>query len=903
MKRRWWALSILLGLAAIALLLLLARAQLAAQLTRSYFRQHGIAASVQIGALGLSGMSGRFTLGPQDAPDLSADRIELHFDPLRWVPYVVEVRLVGPVVRAQVDADGKVKLGQLQNWIDSLSKQQGKSRFVSDDLSVSLTGLRLLLTTPAGPLEVFGDARLVKNLPVSLSLQARPADIAYQQNRVALRAAALTFNQAAATLSVQFSGAVRNSALDAQGVDAKLDATGLKWALTNGQLSMTASALGLHATASSVAAEQVMSTPKLDITARDAVLQSGGGGIEASADLTVSGDAGFDAARVPLPAGDPVLVNAVRRNLARLSVAFAGHAERRDGRARFSLTQPLQVKGANGAALRVPTLLLSGKDDSLNAALEASFSGPGLPLVRFATRNLVWSGGGFTANATLGARFNYAMLHGAAVDADGVLSWQAGRYGFALTRCAKATLTAFHPGASDMADTVQASVCASGRPLLSGEGAHWKLDGVAREASAFLPLANSQLDQAAGHLSFEGVGGDFHGDIAVSDARMSDRTSSPRFKPMLGSGSVALSDGVWRGKFAATDLTKTPLGDVTFEHKMADGTGTAHIAAPHLTFAPNHLQPENLSALLVAFRKAEGTANFQGDITWTRDVISSRGTLSIDSMDFLTPMGKAHAVKTKMEFTSLLPPQTADNQQVTISRIDWTLPFTGVDLHFAFSPTSVKVLALSSGWAEGNAATGTMTINPANPGNVAGAVQLSSIALGSLVTASNLGSKLKVQGKISGRVPFTYGPDGIRIANGHIAADGPGRLSVDRSLWVQGDAAINSNAVQDFAYQALENLAFDSMSADLNSVANGRLQVVFHIKGRSDPPQHQIAEVAVTDIINGTALYKPIPLPSGTPIDLTLDTSLNFDELLKFYAEAWSKSLHPQPDTAPGAKP
>ena len=150
------------------------------------------------------------------------------------------------------------------------------------------------------------------------------------------------------------------------------------------------------------------------------------------------------------------------------------------------------------------------------------------------------------------------------------------------------------------------------------------------------------------------------------------------------------------------------------------------------------------------------------------------------------------------------------------------------------------------------------------------------------------------------------GPDGFRITNGRIAADGPGRLSVNRSLWVQGDAAINSNAVQDFAYQALEHLAFDQMSADLNSVANGRLNVVFHIKGKSAPPKPQVAEVAIADVINGTALYKPIPLPSGTPIDLTLDTSLNFDELLKSYAEAWSKSLSPegQPDNpSAGAKP
>jgi hypothetical protein len=98
--------------------------------------------------------------------------------------------------------------------------------------------------------------------------------------------------------------------------------------------------------------------------------------------------------------------------------------------------------------------------------------------------------------------------------------------------------------------------------------------------------------------------------------------------------------------------------------------------------------------------------------------------------------------------------------------------------------------------------------------------------------------------------------------------------------------------VQDFAYQALENLAFESLSADINSIDKGRLQIVFHIKGQSDPPRKQVAEVPLPDILNGTALTKPIPLPSGTPIELTLDTSLNFDELLKSYAEAWSKALN-----------
>jgi hypothetical protein len=224
------------------------------------------------------------------------------------------------------------------------------------------------------------------------------------------------------------------------------------------------------------------------------------------------------------------------------------------------------------------------------------------------------------------------------------------------------------------------------------------------------------------------------------------------------------------------------------------------------------------------------------------------------------------------------------------------LPFSGLDVRFGFTPTAIQVEKVSSGFAEGHAALGAFTIEIANPKRIDGAADLTSISLASLVAASNLGSKVKLEGKVSGHVPFSAGPDGFRIVNGHVQADGAGRLSIDRSLWTQGAAAVATNAVQDFAYQALENLSFDQLSADLNSVPGGRLQIVFHIKGRSDPPKPQQAEVGLVELINGTALQKPIPLPSGTPIDLTLDTSLNFDELLKSYSEAWSKTLQGQTD-------
>ena len=902
MKRRHWLAAVLFGVAAILLSLWLARAMIAARFAGSYFRQHGVESQVEIGSLGLSGVSGRFALGPRDAPDVSAERIELYFDPLRWLPTVVEVRLVNPLVRVRLDANGKPHLGSLQNWIDSLQQQQGKSQFVSDDLAVSLTGLRLLLATPGGALEVDGDVKLVKNLPVSAILRARPATITWQGARLGLRAADLAFDNGSGHLAVHFQGAVNTASLSVADLDARLSAERLKWWSAGGHFNITVPSAHLQFSTAALAG---FSQPRLDTALSNFSVSVTNGDVQVQGDVKAAGEVGLAANLPGLRATDPALAAVLTQNLKHLQVSLAGHITQHGKTSEFSLTAPLTVTGARGGRLIIPALTLSGAPSSLNASLEASLSGPGLPAARLTSRRLVWTGGGLTGDASLKTHFNFAMLRGADMAANGTISYQSGHYAFTPSGCAPLSLKAFHPGASDLATDIRAQLCGVGKPLITGEGANWKLTGEARGASANLPLGNVRVEKAAARLNFEGQGAPLRGTVALSTAEMSDRTAPIRFKPLLGSGSVALEQGVWRGRIAVTDPQKDALGETVFSHTMATGSGTAHINAPGIDFAPGKLQPESISPMLAPLRRAEGTASFSGDINWTKSEITSQGKLTVAALDFMTVLGKAHAVKSEISFTSLLPPVTAPGQSLSIARIDWTLPFSALDILFGFNSNEIQMVKADTDIAQGHASLGAITLSLTHPGKAAGTAQLKSIALDSLVSASNLGSKIKLEGKVSGSIPFTLGPEGFRITNGKIAADGPGRLSVNRALWQQGEAAISSNAVQDFAYQALENLAFDEMSAELNSVEGGRLKILFHIRGKSDPPQHQEARVAITDIINGTALYKPIPLPSGTPIDLTLDTSLNFDELLKSYTEAWSNSLRPEgpPDTSTGAKP
>ncbi|HKP79092.1 MAG TPA: hypothetical protein VJU34_08205, partial [Phenylobacterium sp.] len=89
----------------------------------------------------------------------------------------------------------------------------------------------------------------------------------------------------------------------------------------------------------------------------------------------------------------------------------------------------------------------------------------------------------------------------------------------------------------------------------------------------------------------------------------------------------------------------------------------------------------------------------------------------------------------------------------------------------------------------------------------------------------------------------------------------------------------------DFAYQAMENLAFDKLEASIASQPDGRLGVIFHIVGKHDPPTRQKIKLSLMDLIRKRFLGKALPLPSGTGVNLTLDTSLNLDDLLSDYAE------------------
>ena len=172
------------------------------------------------------------------------------------------------------------------------------------------------------------------------------------------------------------------------------------------------------------------------------------------------------------------------------------------------------------------------------------------------------------------------------------------------------------------------------------------------------------------------------------------------------------------------------------------------------------------------------------------------------------------------------------------------------------------------------------------------------VQLHDIVEASPFGDKVDLDAKVSGRMAFEANGNRVRITRGELKADQPGRISIDRVALtgVQADgavaapgavaASVNANdTITDFAYQAMENLAFDKLDATIASRDDGRLGVLFHIVGRHDPPTKQTIRLSVMDLLQKRFLGRKLPLPSGTGVNLTLDTTLNLDDLLADYAD------------------
>lgn len=556
-----------------------------------------------------------------------------------------------------------------------------------------------------------------------------------------------------------------------------------------------------------------------------------------------------------------------------------------------TLPRPARVTPANGGVLTVaqaarPIFAAAPGERGGGALTVTAARGRGLPEATFAVPDWRLTAGGFQATLDGRASLDFGLARGLNVRTRGVLATDRGRLTYAASDCLTFTAERLELDANDVTD-LSGGLCASGGPLVVSQDGRWRAGGRLTDVKASAPFLAMEFDAVQGTAFATGSSAGLGLEATVASARVEDATRPRRFNALTASGAARLADEQWSGAF---DLARreTTLGRLTLTHDGRSGEGGVVIDAPSLVFAEDGLQPADLSPLVADFVQspATGSASFNGRLNWTSDPNggTSSGRLVVPNLDFTSPAGPVKGLSGAIDFTNLAPLTTAPDQTLRIATLESIDDFTDFDLTFSLDKAALMVAG-----GEIDAAGGTISVEPfsvpLDRRPFSGVIVLNRVQLGDLIAGSGFGDRVQLDAVVSGRVPFTSDPDtGIRIAGGTLYAVQPGRLSIKRDaltdLEAGGGGDVPPNTVEDLAYQAMENLAFDTLTADVDSQDGGRLGVRFHMVGRHDPPQRQELRLTLSELISRQILNRTLPLPSGTGIDLTLDTTLNLNQLV-----------------------
>lgn len=573
------------------------------------------------------------------------------------------------------------------------------------------------------------------------------------------------------------------------------------------------------------------------------------------------------------------------------------------------LERPVAVRPRNGGVLTVVRmagrpLFTAGPGEAGGGSLVLTAErGRGLPGLDVRVPEWRLTPDGFTARLDGRAALDFDLFLGVTVETAGLLTSARGRLTYAASDCAVVAVERLELDENDVTD-VSGRFCPDGSPLVVVQNGGWSARGRLQGVDADAPFLAMNFREAAGALRASGGAAGVSLNARVDRAQVSDATTPRRFNPLIASGEAALANENWSGGF---DLKsgEMSIGRLDLTHDGRAGAGGVTIETPMLPFAEGGLQPAQLSPLVESFVQSPvtGSAQFSGRIAWTADGEgTSGGRLVVPGLDFVSPAGPVKGLKGQIDFTSLIPLVTAPGQRLTADRLESLTPLTDARIEFGIDKAGVSVAA-----ADIQVAGGVVRVEPfvlpLDPTQgFTGVIVLESVQLGELLAGSGFGDKASLDAVVSGRLPFTSTPGrGVRISGGSLRAVQPGRLSIQREALSAvetggGGAQVPPNTVQDMAYQAMENLAFDVLTAEVNSLDEGRLGVLFHIVGRHDPPQRQELRLSLSELISREFLKRDLPLPSGTGVDLTLDTTLNADQLVSDLL-ALNRARNGDPDT------
>ncbi|TCP35003.1 YdbH domain-containing protein [Sphingomonas sp. BK235] len=347
---------------------------------------------------------------------------------------------------------------------------------------------------------------------------------------------------------------------------------------------------------------------------------------------------------------------------------------------------------------------------------------------------------------------------------------------------------------------------------LGGAGVTGRFAG-AGGAIANVPLVMSAAD---GRWRFDG------GALALDGAlTVADQATPARFEPLAARDvTLTLRDGAIAAAGTLHEPgTGTKVADVTIDHRLAAGTGSAHLAVPGITFGDT-LQPEKLTRLTFGvIADVRGTVSGAGDIAWSPDGVTSTGRFTTPGTDLAAAFGPVEGIAGTIVFTDLLALASAPDQVATVRSINPGVPVLDGRITYQTLPDT-RVRVAQGRWPF---AGGTLTLEPTlldfgNPQERRLTFRVDGMDAGKFLQQFDF-KNLSATGTFDGVLPMLFDESGGRIADGRLVARAGGGSIAYLGELTEKDLGFWGN----LAFQSLRSLTYRDLAVEMNGPLAGEM--------------------------------------------------------------------------------
>jgi translocation and assembly module TamB len=270
--------------------------------------------------------------------------------------------------------------------------------------------------------------------------------------------------------------------------------------------------------------------------------------------------------------------------------------------------------------------------------------------------------------------------------------------------------------------------------------------------------------------------------LTVSGAiTVSDEPDPARFDPLVARDfALRIRDQ----DIVATATLREPesgieVAEVALRHDLGSGVGNADLEVDGISFAPDGLQPEEITRLtLGVIANVDGSLKGQGRIAWSPEAVTSTGRFRVEAASLAAPFGPVTGVATDIRFTDLLGLETAPGQTLTVATVNPGILVEDGVVTYRLDP-GLKVAIERARWPFAGGETGTF----------------------------------------DGTLPMIFDRDGGRIVGGTLVSRTPGGTLSYIGQVSNADLGIWGG----IAFDALKSIAYQRMTIDLTGEIDGEM--------------------------------------------------------------------------------